>query len=139
MTKLYETNVHVSGGRNGSAKSDDGKLNVNLQMPKSMGGNGEGTNPEQLFAAGYAACFMGATQLVAKNKGIELPQGFTIDSHVELGKCDQGNLDISVVFGINLPGMDAAQAEEIVEAAHEVCPYSRATRGNIDIDFNINL
>lgn len=139
MTQLYQTTVHVSGGRNGRATSDDEQLDLSLQLPKSMGGSGQGTNPEQLFAAGYAACFMGAMQLVAKNNGVALPHDFAIDSRVTLNKSDAGELAIAVAFDIHLKGMDKQQASETVEAAHEVCPYSRATRGNIDVDFTITV
>lgn len=139
MTKIYTTTVAVSGGRNGTAKSDDGKLDVTLGMPKSMGGTGEGTNPEQLFAAGYAACFIGATQLVAKQQNIELPEAFSIDSQVDLIKSEAGDLDIAVIFDVHLSGMEASAAEKLIDDAHHVCPYSRATRGNIDIDFNIHI
>ncbi|UJF24923.1 organic hydroperoxide resistance protein [Suttonella sp. R2A3] len=140
MTKLYSTLVKVNGGRSGTAKSDDGKLDITLDTPESLGGKGgPGTNPEQLFAAGYAACFIGATQLVAGKQGIDVPADFNIDSHVTLSKSDAGDLDISVVFDIHLPGMDAKTAEKLIDDAHHVCPYSRATRGNIDIDFNIHI
>ena len=139
MTTLYTAHAHVTGGRDGSAKTNDGKLDVKLAPPKELGGNGNGTNPEQLFAAGYAACFMGAMRLVAGNEKLALPQGFAIDADVSLGKDAQDNFQLGVVFNIALPGMDKAAAEALVAKAHEVCPYSRATWGNIDVTFHINV
>ena len=139
MTTLYTAHSHVTGGRDGAAKSDDGKLDVKLAPPKELGGNGNGTNPEQLFAAGYAACFMGAMRLVAGNEKLALPQGFAIDADVSLGKDAQDNFRLGVVFNIALPGLDKAAAEALVAKAHEVCPYSRATRGNIDVALNVNV
>ena len=139
MTTLYTAHAHVTGGRDGAAKSDDGKLDVKLAPPKELGGNGNGTNPEQLFAAGYAACFMGAMRLVAGNEKLALPQGFAIDADVSLGKDAQDNFRLGVVFNIALPGLDKAAAEALVAKAHEVCPYSRATRGNIDVVLNVNV
>ena len=139
MTTLYTAHAHVTGGRDGAAKTDDGKLDVNLAPPKELGGNGAGTNPEQLFAAGYAACFIGAMRLVAGNEKIAVPQGLAIDADVSLGKDAQDNFRLGVVFNIALPGMDKAAAEALVAKAHEVCPYSRATRGNIDVTFHVNV
>ncbi|MDO4777193.1 MAG: organic hydroperoxide resistance protein [Cardiobacteriaceae bacterium] len=139
MTTLYTAHVHVTGGRDGAAKSDDGKLNVKLAMPQAMGGNGEGTNPEQLFAAGYAACFMGAARKIAGEEKIGLPKDFAIDADISLNKNPQGNLDLKATFIVHLPGMDAAKAEALIDKAHQFCPYSRATRGNIDVTFRINV
>ena len=139
MTTLYTAHAHVTGGRDGAAKTDDGKLDVKLAPPKELGGNGAGTNPEQLFAAGYAACFIGAMRLVAGNEKIAVPQGLAIDADVSLGKDAQDHFRLGVVFNIALPGMDKAAAEARVAKAHEVCPYSRATRGNIDVTFHVNV
>ena len=139
MTTLYTAHAHVTGGRDGAAKTDDGKLDVKLAPPKELGGNGAGTNPEQLFATGYAACFIGAMRLVAGNEKIAVPQGLAIDADVSLGKDAQDNFRLGVVFNIALPGMDKAAAEALVAKAHEVCPYSRATRGNIDVTFHVNV
>ena len=139
MTTLYTALAHVTGGRDGAAKTDDGKLDVKLAPPKELGGNGAGTNPEQLFAAGYAACFIGAMRLVAGNEKIAVPQGLAIDADVSLGKDAQDHFRLGVVFNIALPGMDKAAAEALVAKAHEVCPYSRATRGNIDVTFHVNV
>ena len=139
MTTLYTAHAHVTGGRDGAAKTDDGKLDVKLAPPKELGGNGAGTNPEQLFAAGYAACFIGAMRLVAGNEKIAVPQGLAIDADVSLGKDAQDHFRLGVVFNIALHGMDKAAAEALVAKAHEVCPYSRATRGNIDVTFHVNV
>ena len=139
MTTLYTAHAHVTGGRDGAAKTDDGKLDVKLAPPKELGSNGAGTNPEQLFAAGYAACFIGAMRLVAGNEKIAVPQGLAIDADVSLGKDAQDHFRLGVVFNIALPGMDKAAAEALVAKAHEVCPYSRATRGNIDVTFHVNV
>ena len=139
MTTLYTAHAHVTGGRDGAAKTDDGKLDVKLAPPKELGGNGAGTNPEQLFAAGYAACFIGAMRLVAGNEKIAVPQGLAIDADVSLGKDAQDHFRLGVVFNIALPGMDKAAADALVAIAHEVCPYSRATRGNIDVTFHVNV
>lgn len=139
MTTLYTAHAHVTGGRDGAAKTDDGKLDVKLAPPKELGGNGAGTNPEQLFAAGYAACFIGAMRLVAGNEKIAVPQGLAIDADVSLSKDAQDHFRLGVVFNIALPGMDKAAAEALVAKAHEVCPYSRATRGNIDVTFHVNV
>ena len=139
MTTLYTAHAHVTGGRDGAAKTDDGKLDVKLAPPKELGGNGAGTNPEQLFAAGYAACFIGAMRLVAGTEKIAVPQGLAIDADVSLGKDAQDHFRLGVVFNIALPGMDKAAAEALVAKAHEVCPYSRATRGNIDVTFHVNV
>ena len=139
MTTLYTAHAHVTGGRDGAAKTDDGKLDVKLAPPKELGGNGAGTNPEQLFAAGYAACFIGAMRLVASNEKIAVPQGLAIDADVSLGKDAQDHFRLGVVFNIALPGMDKAAADALVAKAHEVCPYSRATRGNIDVTFHVNV
>ena len=139
MTTLYTAHAHVTGGRDGAAKTDDGKLDVKLAPPKELGGNGAGTNPEQLFAAGYAACFIGAMRLVAGNEKIAVPQGLAIDADVSLGKDAQDHFRLGVVFNIALPGMDKAAAEALVAKAHEVCPCSRATRGNIDVTFHVNV
>ena len=139
MTTLYTAHAHVTGGRDGAAKSDDGKLDVKLAPPKELGGNGAGTNPEQLFAAGYAACFIGAMRLVAGNEKIAVPQGLAIDADVSLSKDAQDHFRLGVVFNIALPGMDKAAADALVAKAHEVCPYSRATRGNIDVTFHVNV
>lgn len=133
---LYTAKASVSGGRDGAAKTDDGNLDVKLSTPKSLGGaGGDGTNPEQLFAAGYAACFIGAMKVVAMRQKVKLPENLSIDSEVGIGPVDPA-FAIQVVLNVNLPGMEQGVAEELVATAHQVCPYSNATRGNIDVTLN---
>jgi Ohr subfamily peroxiredoxin len=128
---IYTAKAHAVGGRQGTAKTDDGHLDVTLGYPKSMGGNGEGTNPEQLFAAGYAACFLGALGLVARNQGVKLGE-HSLDSEVDLIK-DDTSFHVGARLTLNAPDLDRETAEKLLIAAHQVCPYSRATRGNIDV------
>ena len=126
---LYTAQTHTTGGRDGQAKSSDGRLDIALSSP---GTAGTGTNPEQLFAAGYSACFIGAMKAVAGMKKITLPADLSIDASVDLGKIPDA-YGIAVRLDISLPGMDRAAAQDLVDAAHQVCPYSNATRGNIDV------
>ena len=128
---IYTAKAHAVGGRAGTAKSDDGHLDVKLGYPKSMGGDGNGTNPEQLFAAGYSACFLGALGLVARNQGVKLGE-HSLDSEVDLIK-DDTSFHIGVRLTLNAPELDRETAEKLLHAAHEVCPYSKATRGNVDV------
>lgn len=132
---IYTAKAHAVGGRAGTAKSDDGHLDVKLGYPKSMGGDGSGTNPEQLFAAGYAACFLGALGLVARNAGVKLGE-HSLDSEVDLIK-DDTSFHIGVRLTLNAPDLDKAQAEELLHKAHEVCPYSKATRGNVQVELAV--
>ncbi len=135
---LYTAKSHTTGGREGSSASDDGLLRVTLTPPKAMGGAGTGTNPEQLFAAGYSACFMGAMKFVAGTQKIAVPASASIDAEVDLGPITQG-FGIAVRMTVNLPGMDRVAAEKLVTDAHVVCPYSNATRGNIDVKFAVTV
>ena len=128
---IYTAHAHAVGGRQGTAKSDDGHLDVKLAFPRSMGGDGNGTNPEQLFAAGYSACFLGALGLVARNQGVKLGE-HSLDSEVDLIK-DDTSFHIGVRLTLNAPELDRETAEKLLHAAHEVCPYSKATRGNVDV------
>ncbi|GGL49470.1 osmotically inducible protein C [Caulobacter sp. Root656] len=128
---IYTAHAHAVGGRQGTAKSDDGHLDVKLAYPKSMGGDGNGTNPEQLFAAGYSACFLGALGLVARNQGVKLGE-HSLDSEVDLIK-DDTSFHVGVRLTLNAPDLDRETAEKLLHAAHEVCPYSKATRGNVDV------
>jgi lipoyl-dependent peroxiredoxin len=130
---LYTAHAHTTGGRDGQSKTDDGRLNVTLSSP---GTSGTGTNPEQLFAAGYSACFIGAIKAVAGMKKITVPEGTSIDASVDLGKIPNG-YGIAARLEVSLPGMDRAAAQELVDAAHQVCPYSNATRGNIDVTITL--
>jgi osmotically inducible protein OsmC len=133
----YTAKATATGGREGSAKSDDGRLDVKLSTPKGLGGDdGEGTNPEQLFAAGYAACFIGALKFVAGQDKISLPSDTHINSEVSIGPIE-GGFAISVKLAVSLGNMDKAQAQVMVDKAHQVCPYSNATRGNIEVVLSV--
>lgn len=132
MQKLYETQAHVTGGRDGKARSEDPPLELDLRMPRSLGGPGGGTNPEQLFAIGYGSCFESALRLVARTQGVKLPDGSGIRSTVALSK-DDVSFALAVRLEGHFPGLERAAAERLMEAAHQVCPYSRATRGNIEV------
>ena len=130
---LYTAKAHTTGGRDGVSRTDDGRLDVKLSSP---GTAGTGTNPEQLFASGYAACFIGAMKAVAGMQKITLPADLAVDSSVDLGKVGEA-YGIAVRLDVNLPGMPRAEAQKLVDAAHQVCPYSNATRGNIDVTLNL--
>ena len=130
---LYTAHAHTTGGRDGQSKTDDGRLSVILSSP---GTAGTGTNPEQLFAAGYSACFIGALKAVAGLQKITLPEDTSIDASVDLGKIPNG-YGIAVRLDISLPGMDRAAAQAVVDAAHQVCPDSNATRGNIEVTLTL--
>ena len=131
---LYTAHAKATGGRTGVAKSSDGKLDITLSTPKELGGaGGDGTNPEQLFAAGYAACFIGAMKAVA---GRALPDDVSIESAVGIGPIPAG-YGIEVALTVHIPGFDKADAEALVEKAHQVCPYSNATRGNIEVTLTV--
>lgn len=130
---LYTAKSHVTGGREGEGRSSDGRIEVKLSSP---GGAGNGTNPEQLFAIGYSACFMGAMKAVAPKLQLQVPQEAAIDAEVDLGPTSLG-YGIAVRLNIGLPGMDRAKAEQLVAEAHKVCPYSNATRGNIDVQLKL--
>jgi lipoyl-dependent peroxiredoxin len=132
---IYTARAHAVGGRNGTAKAEDGHLDVRLAYPKSMGGDGNGTNPESLFAAGYSACFLGALGLVARNQGVKLGE-HSLDTEVDLIK-DDTSFHVGVRMTLTAPDLDRAQAEALLHAAHEVCPYSKATRGNVDVQFSV--
>ncbi|MGH6625235.1 MAG: organic hydroperoxide resistance protein [Burkholderiaceae bacterium] len=129
---LYTAHAHTTGGRDGRSVSSDGLLDVKLSPPKEMGGAGNATNPEQLFAAGYSACFMGALKHVAGLKKVAVPADAAIDASVDIGPIPQG-FGIAAKLVVSLPGLDRAVAQDLVNAAHQVCPYSNATRGNIEV------
>ncbi len=133
---LYTAHATATGGRDGRAAASDGKLDVALARPKEMGGSGEGTNPEQLFAAGYSACFLGAMGFVAGQQKKALPQDTKIAGQVSIGPIEHG-FGIAVVLEISLPGLPREEAQALVDAAHKVCPYSNATRGNIDVTLKV--
>ena len=137
---LYTAHATATGGRNGTARSSDGVLDVHLGTPKELGGGGGGTNPEQLFAAGYAACFIGAIKSVASGRTggpkIALSGEVSIDSDVGIGNIPTG-YGIQVAMRITIPGLERAAAEALVAAAHQACPYSNATRGNIQVTLSV--
>ncbi|SOD90622.1 organic hydroperoxide resistance protein [Caenispirillum bisanense] len=135
MDIKYRTTASATGGREGRAASDDNRLSVTLSTPKELGGGGgEGTNPEQLFAAGYSACFLGALKFVAGKEKVKVPEDATVTATVGIGPRDDGTgFGIDVDLTIALPGIEHAVAEDLVQKAHVVCPYSHATRGNIDV------
>jgi osmotically inducible protein OsmC len=130
---LYTARTHTTGGRDGASRTSDGRLDVKLSSP---GAAGTGTNPEQLFAAGWSACFLGAMGVAAAQKKVALPADRAVDAEVDLGTNDGGYL-LRARLNVSLPGLDPAVAREIVDAAHQICPYSKATRGNIDIAINL--
>jgi Ohr subfamily peroxiredoxin len=130
---LYTAKTHTTGGRDGAARSSDGRLDARLSSP---GGPGNGTNPEQLFAAGWSACFMSAIGLAAAQKKISLPADRAIDTEVDLGT-NEGGYVLRARLNVSLPGIDHSVAKELVEVAHQTCPYSKATRGNIDVEINV--
>jgi lipoyl-dependent peroxiredoxin len=133
---VYTARAHTTGGREGASRSDDGLLDVKLTPPKAMGGAGTATNPEQLFAAGYSACFMGALKHVAAMKKVTIPTDASIDAEVDIGPIPAG-FGIAARLAISLPGLDRAVAQDLVDTAHQVCPYSNATRGNIEVGLTL--
>ncbi|SJN58964.1 Organic hydroperoxide resistance protein OhrB [Vibrio ruber DSM 16370] len=136
MNILYTAQVTTTGGRDGKSVSDDNKLQVNLSTPKELGGaDGEGTNPEQLFAAGYSACFIGAMKFVAMQEKIKLSQDLSVTAKVGIGQNEAGSgFGIDVELHISLPNLERSVAQALIEKAHQVCPYSNATRGNIRVE-----
>ncbi|GGP39330.1 organic hydroperoxide resistance protein [Streptomyces melanogenes] len=132
---LYTAVATAENGRDGRVATDDGSLDVVVNPPKAMGGSGAGTNPEQLFAAGYSACFQGALGVVARQENADI-SGSTVTAEVGIGKNDDG-FGIIVKISATIPNVDAATARELVEKAHQVCPYSKATRGNITVDLAV--
>ncbi len=134
---LYRAHAHVTGGRDGRATIPESNLDLKLTTPKELGGGGgDGTNPEQLFAAGYSACFIGALRAVSAREKIALPKDVAIDGKVGIGQIPNG-FGIEVELIISLPGMDREQAQALIDKAHVVCPYSNATRNNIDVKLTL--
>ena len=129
----YTGKAHTTGGRDGASRSSDGRLDIKLSSP---GRPGNGTNPEQLFAAGWSACFMGAMALVASQMKMRLPADAAIDAEVDL--CNvEGSYSLQARLNVGLPGVERAAAQAIVDGAHQICPYSKATRGNIEVAINL--
>ncbi|KAJ1959828.1 hypothetical protein GGI12_004133 [Dipsacomyces acuminosporus] len=136
---IYTAEATATGGRNGHAVSSDKVLDVGLTLPKALGGPGEAgkTNPEQLFAAGYAACFQGAMGLAARNLNVALPESNTVTGTVHIGKDANGGLGLAVELRVSAPGLDMQTTQKVVDLAHTICPYSRATKGNIDVTLSV--
>ncbi len=134
----YSTTVKVTGGRDGRAVATDGSLDLKMSHPKELGGaGGDGTNPEQLFAAGYAACFIGAIKFVAAQEKLKIPDDTSITSTVGIGPRSEGGFGIAATLKVSLPGLAQDVAKELVEKAHQVCPYSNATRNNIPVALEV--
>ncbi|WP_191060900.1 organic hydroperoxide resistance protein [Geminicoccus harenae] len=135
MPILYTTKASATGGRQGHARSEDGKVDVQLDTPKELGGGGgPGTNPEQLFAAGYSACYLGALKFAANQQKVKISDDAKVTTSVGIGpREDGGGFGLAISMEVSLPGVDRAKAEELVKAAHVVCPYSHAIRGNHEV------
>jgi Ohr subfamily peroxiredoxin len=134
----YRTEATATGGRDGRSRTADGSLDVKLATPTELGGGGgEGNNPEQLFAAGYSACFLGAMKAVAAQGGPKVPPDTTVTADVGIGPRSEGGFGLDIALKVALPGLDRAEAEALVEKAHHVCPYSNATRGNVDVRLTV--
>ena len=139
MKNLYKTVVTTTGGRDGRTTSDDGILDIKQSIPKSMGGEGgNNPNPEQLFGAAYSACYGAALEAAAKNHNSNLGE-YSVTATVKLGKTEEDDLQLSVILDAYIPGVDVETGEKLVNEAHEICPYSRATRDNIDVTLNLLL
>ena len=135
---IYKTTATATGGRDGSARSDDGSVDVKLVVPKEMGGpGGVGANPEKLFAAGYSACFLGAMKAVSGKEGVKVPNDATVTAEIGFGPRSEGGYGITADLTVSLPGVDRADGERLMQAAHAVCPYSNATRGNVDVGLTL--
>ena len=134
MKNLYTAHSTTTGGRNGQTQTDDKKLDFKLSTP---GGNGTGTNPEQLFAAGYSACFGSAVEAIAKKESVTVGE-IKVQADVGLNTDDEGGYFINAKLNVTIGGVDAATAQSLVEKAHQICPYSKATRGNIEVEFTAN-
>ncbi|MFG1419712.1 organic hydroperoxide resistance protein [Xanthobacter sp. V0B-10] len=137
---LYRTSARATGGRDGQSGTLDGNLNVKLVVPKELGGpGGEGVNPEQLFATGYAACFLGAMKFVAsQGGGVKVPADASVTATVGIGpRADGGGFGLDIALAIDLPGVEKAAAQALIEKAHIVCPYSNATRGNVNVALSL--
>ena len=134
----YKTTATATGGRDGEARTEDGSLAVKLSTPKELGGaGGPGNNPEQLFAAGYAACFLGAMKAISGAEKLKVPADTTVTATVGIGPRSEGGFGVTADLKISLPGLEHADAERLVHAAHRICPYSNATRGNVDVGLTV--
>jgi lipoyl-dependent peroxiredoxin len=136
-TALYTAEAHVAGGRNGRGRTSDGRLDLDLRMPEQLGGDGEGANPEQLFAVGYAACFGTTLALVGRRENLKADDA-EIDASVSLIPADGGRFELAAELRVSLPSLTTEEAATLAGIAHQVCPYSNATRGNIDVALIVN-
>lgn len=137
MKTLYTTNVTAKGGRNGQVRSDNGVLDLEVRMPKGLGGaNDDFTNPEMLFAAGYAACFDSALNLIISKSKIETGET-SVAAKVSIGQNEDGGFGLAAELDVNIPGVSLEQAQELTEKAHQICPYSNATRNNIEVKLSV--
>ena len=135
---LYSTRGSATGGRDGQARSEDGTFEVKLSTPKALGGaGGEGSNPEQLFAAGYSACFIGALKVAGQQLKLKVPAETTVTATVGIGPRSEGGFGITADLSVDLPGVEQAEAQKLVDLAHQICPYSNATRGNVDVGLSL--
>jgi Ohr subfamily peroxiredoxin len=134
----YRTTATATGGRDGHARSADGRVDIALSTPKELGGaGGDGSNPEQLFAAGYSACFIGALKVAGQQLKVKVPDDVSVTATVGIGPRSAGGFGITADLAVALPGLDRDQARQLVDAAHQICPYSNATRGNVDVGLTL--
>lgn len=138
MKTLYSTTATATGGRNGHVRSDNGVLDLEVRMPQGLGGENDAyTNPEQLFAAGYAACFDSALNLVMKQAKIQAAGSTTVNATVHIGQLENGGFGLAVALNANIPGLALEEAQELIDKAHQICPYSNATRNNIEVKLSV--
>ena len=138
MKTLYTAHGSATGGRDGKGRTDDGKVDVTLSVPKEMGGTGTGTNPEQLFSVGYSACYLGAIKFVAGKEKIKISDDARVSANVSIGeRDDKQGFGLAVTLDVSLPGVDKAKAEELTKKAHVVCPYSHSIKGNVQVTTKI--
>lgn len=134
MKAVYTAHGSATGGRDGKGRTDDGKVDVTLSVPKEMGGTGNGTNPEQLFSVGYSACYLGALKFVAGKEKIKVSDDARVSANVGIGeRDDKQGFGLAVALEVSLPGIDRAKAEDLVKKAHVVCPYSHSIKGNVQV------
>jgi Ohr subfamily peroxiredoxin len=135
---LYRTSATATGGRDGKARTDDGHIELQLSIPNELGGpGGAGTNPEQLFAAGYSACFLGALKVAAQQLKLRIPADAAVKATIGIGPRPEGGFGITADLSVSLPGVDRPDAQRLVETAHQICPYSNATRNNVDVGLTV--
>jgi len=140
MKKLYDATATAVGGRSGNVKTEDGPIDFNLSVPKGMGGEGgEGTNPEQLFGSAYAACFGSSIDMIAENENIKIDGDLSVTATISISKSKDGDLNLGAILDCIIPGVDIQTGEMLINKAHEVCPFSRATRDNINVTLNLML